>query len=546
MKRIAIITSILFAAGTAGADTFRPTPYFADGRVDALTRDVTNAQLDRDLFGQPWATVVVGNIDVYATFPYLEARYFQVVSDPAWNRLLCGETGRGVVAVDGRGTEFGPLRAPRGLAAGSDGRVYVADTGNNRVLVFRAVTEFDRIALVPVAEITDLHAPYDVAWSDGGTPFVPGDDRLYVANTGRNEIRRYDLGDGTPRLAAAMGALGSGDGHFAGPLALAVGHREGAGTADVYVADAHNRRLVHLRDGEAGLGWVAARSHDLGTVTSLATDHWGAVYAAAPETRRLVKCTADLEPVAEDKSGLARPRGVHVPFVTVTDHRDGTTNRAGQGRALVVEQWDGNHGLRMVELGVELLDAVPAAGSEAGVAFTLTDCARVVAEIVDPNGGRVVARHDAGLLPAGRQRLVFAPGDDLDGWDAGRYRLRLRAESTYEGIAPARLELAADLAPGGVPAARLALLGNAPNPFNPETSISFTIPDGPGGEHALRIYDTRGRLVRSLGSGHVGPGLQQAVWDGRDDGGRAAGSGVYFYRLEYAGRSLTGKMVLVK
>ncbi len=546
MKRIAILTSLLCAAAAAEAATFEPAPLLPGAQVDMLTRDVARAQLGRDLFGQPWATAVVGNVDVYDRFPYLESRYFEVVSDPAWNRLLCGQLDRGLTACDGRGTAFGALRAPHGLAVDDAGRVYVADTGNDRVLVFRAVTEFDHIDLVPERAITGLNAPYDVAWSDGGTPLVPGDDRLYVANTGRSEIRRYDLTDDGPELAAAMGELGSGDGHFAGPLALAVGRSDGAGTADVYVADAHTGRLVHLKDGASGLTWVGARAHDLGTVTALATDNWGNVYAAAPDSRRLVKCTADLVPVAEDKDALARPRGIHVPFVTVTDHRDGSVTRRGEGRVLVVEEWGQGHGLRLLDLGVELADPAPAADGAPGIDVTLTDRARVTAELVDPADGRVLARHDAGLLSAGRRRVSFVPGDDLAGWEAGRYLVRLQAASTYDGIAPASAELVLDLAPGGVPAARLALLGNAPNPFNPQTTIAYTIPADGNGDHALRIFDARGRLVRTLVRGPAAPGAHRAVWDGRDDAGRATGSGVYFYRLEFAGRNLTGKMTLLK
>lgn len=545
-----VLTAIAAVAGfttVAAAETFRPAPYLADAQVDVLSRSVANAQLERDLFGQPYATVIVGNVDVYAGFPYLEAHYFQVVSDPAWNRLLFGELDRGLNACDGTDTPFGHLAEPRGLTADGTGRIWVADTGNDRVLCFQAVTEYDHIALEPLFAVDNLNAPFDVAYSDGGTPGDPADDRLYVANTGRNEVRSYALTDGGAQLAATLGDLGSGPGEFAGPLALSVGHRDGAHTDDVYVADAHNGRLVHLRDAGSTLAWVDARRHDLGPVTSLATDHNGNVYAAAPDSRSLVKCTADLAPLATSTSGFERPRGLHVPFVTVTDHRDGSTSRAGEGRALVVEEWSGEHGIRVVDLGVELADAVPVSGDRPAVDVTLTDHARVVAEIVDPGDRRVLARRDAGVLAAGRQQVAFDAADYRETWDAGRYLLRLRAVSTYDETVSADLELTVELAAGGgVAPQALALLGNAPNPFNPSTVISFSIPAGSGGEHTLNVYDTRGRLVRSLGSGPVAPGRHTAIWDGADQAGRTVGSGVYFYRLEFAGEALTGKMVLVK
>ena len=152
MSRTALMISILvLGVAQASAETFKPAPYLAEAEVDVLTKRVANEQFGRDLFGEPYATVVVGNVDVYDRFPYLEARYFQVVSDPAWNRLLLGEIGRGLSAFDGSASSFGGLKTPRGLSTDGRGLVYVADSGNDRVLVFRTVSEFDQIRLEPVS-----------------------------------------------------------------------------------------------------------------------------------------------------------------------------------------------------------------------------------------------------------------------------------------------------------------------------------------------------------------------------------------------------------
>ncbi len=96
---------------------------------------------------------------------------------------------------------------------------------------------------------------------------------------------------------------------------------------------------------------------------------------------------------------------------------------------------------------------------------------------------------------------------------------------------------------GDLPGA-VTLLGNHPNPFNPQTSINFSLPSDQN--ITLKIYSTRGRLVRSLLSGDQPAGLHHAVWDGRDKSGRTAASGVYFYRLETDEGNFTGKMVLTK
>ena len=55
-----------------------------------------------------------------------------------------------------------------------------------------------------------------------------------------------------------------------------------------------------------------------------------------------------------------------------------------------------------------------------------------------------------------------------------------------------------------------------------------------------------GRLVRTLVDGRVGSGDGVKIWDGRHEGGGQAAGGVYFYRLETGGQTLTRKMILVR
>ena len=77
---------------------------------------------------------------------------------------------------------------------------------------------------------------------------------------------------------------------------------------------------------------------------------------------------------------------------------------------------------------------------------------------------------------------------------------------------------------------RFALLGNHPNPFNPSTSIAFSLPAEL--RVSLSIYDIRGRHLRTLVENAVmSPGEHKVVWDGRDLYNRSLPAGVYFYRL---------------
>ncbi|HEU4363871.1 MAG TPA: FlgD immunoglobulin-like domain containing protein [Candidatus Krumholzibacteria bacterium] len=101
------------------------------------------------------------------------------------------------------------------------------------------------------------------------------------------------------------------------------------------------------------------------------------------------------------------------------------------------------------------------------------------------------------------------------------------------------------VAPAPVAApAEFDLAQNAPNPFNPVTTIPFKL--SRGGHIALAVFDVAGRRVRALVDGVLPPGLHEVSWDGRDDAGREVASGVYFYRMETLGRSATRRMVLLK
>ncbi len=92
---------------------------------------------------------------------------------------------------------------------------------------------------------------------------------------------------------------------------------------------------------------------------------------------------------------------------------------------------------------------------------------------------------------------------------------------------------------------------NYPNPFNPSTQISYTVPtDGTGSEEhsvSMRIYSTRGKMVKQLVDGRMVPGRYSTHWDGRTDYGEAAPSGVYLYLLTVDRKAApTRKMVLTR
>ncbi len=81
------------------------------------------------------------------------------------------------------------------------------------------------------------------------------------------------------------------------------------------------------------------------------------------------------------------------------------------------------------------------------------------------------------------------------------------------------------------------LTQNFPNPFNPDTRITFTLPVD--GQMTLQIYNSAGQLVRSLAHGTHRAGFYDVSWNGTDDAGRGVASGTYLYHLDMPGAGFT-------
>jgi hypothetical protein len=88
------------------------------------------------------------------------------------------------------------------------------------------------------------------------------------------------------------------------------------------------------------------------------------------------------------------------------------------------------------------------------------------------------------------------------------------------------------------------LYQNYPNPFNPSTSIAFYLPKQQ--DVAVVIYDVSGGRVRTLFEGTKPVGRHTILWDGKNDSGSQAGSGVYYYRLKAGKDVITKKLVIVR
>ena len=88
-------------------------------------------------------------------------------------------------------------------------------------------------------------------------------------------------------------------------------------------------------------------------------------------------------------------------------------------------------------------------------------------------------------------------------------------------------------------------LSNYPNPFNPSTTISFSIPEE--GRVELTIYNTKGQKVKTFPNLQINKSSnQQIIWNGRDDNDNQVSSGIYLYKLNSNNTVVTKRMLLMK
>jgi hypothetical protein len=150
--------------------------------------------------------------------------------------------------------------------------------------------------------------------------------------------------------------------------------------------------------------------------------------------------------------------------------------------------------------------------------------------------------------------VLSAAGDNI--WritftDGSSVRLSLTDGAVLENLGPeaekllALVTVQAECGPyqASLPKEKF-LTQNFPNPFNPSTTIAFTM-QCPA-RARIEIFNVQGRKICSLYDGFCSAGTHHVLWAGTDNEGRKLSSGVYFYRLQTEDISITRKMLLLK
>ncbi|MEZ5357731.1 MAG: FlgD immunoglobulin-like domain containing protein [Candidatus Zixiibacteriota bacterium] len=135
---------------------------------------------------------------------------------------------------------------------------------------------------------------------------------------------------------------------------------------------------------------------------------------------------------------------------------------------------------------------------------------------------------DSGYIVAGKSTSTANDDNDM-------YVVKLEKD-------PAMITAADDENQGTLP--QFALNQNHPNPFNPETEITFSLTKK--SNIRLVVYNLLGEEVATLVDAELGAGEHRVVWDGMTKAGRRAATGVYCYRIEANGIAESKKMLLLK
>jgi hypothetical protein len=139
-------------------------------------------------------------------------------------------------------------------------------------------------------------------------------------------------------------------------------------------------------------------------------------------------------------------------------------------------------------------------------------------------------------------RLFGVPAKPLG---SGTHAVTVIAADNSGNIGTETFAFIVDLGEGvGEEPLEFAVSAPYPNPFNPSTTIRYTLPKDCAVEFV--VYDIRGARVAVLASGFRKAGRHDAVWNGRTLSGAEAASGVYLYRVKAGGRTAQGKVVLVR
>jgi hypothetical protein len=413
--------------------------------------------------------------------------------------LFCDRDLKQVTAVDlndGRQWVFlGNLNEPSDLVV-VESSCYVLDVVSRRIIETDAQGNVTGRIDVSAAGATVIDAPTSLAYDrvrDAFHVFDQTQSRAHVFDrTGRQLGSYCSFGNAGGTITRGGDIACDADGY-------------------VYIVDRYQGRVAVFDSEWEFVVDVNARALSgemLDVPTGIAVDAQGTVYVASTESN-----------------------SVHVFFVDKTAVPEGAL-----AAAPLFPSPAGTVAVGDVRL-VARLASDPGNGNVLAADFQIVEAHAPDATIAEAIG---IAADEVGVDDDGRLvgTATWRPEAELEPGAVYQWRTRARAESRvgpWSGLVTFTTRAATlkhDLEP------------NYPNPFNPQTTIAFTVPATD--RATLEIFDLRGTVVWSKTFQNLTAGRHTAGWDGHDNKGNSVASGVYFFRFQTEGFQQTRKMVLVR
>lgn len=321
-----------------------------------------------------------------------------------------------IAVYGGKGNGEGEFLFPRAIAADPSGNVYVADTGNNRVVHLR----YRGGLLHPVRSFTAARGDSILFRSPRGIA-LGSDGTLYVSDTGNNRVVVIDRSGCLERVIGAR--------ILRYPEAIALLDREEPWSYRkddfLLIIERNGRNLVKFSlAGEllksittAGIGFPNAK------LRGVAIDYYHQIYLTDEVNHQIHKLDSRLRPITSFGREGSGEKEFRSPFGIAVWRRFGQ---------FFVSESTGAH---YFWIGVDVLNyyAQPTVFRPGGrIIFTLTERAKVTLEIRDEKGNMVRSLAEERIFSAGDKRITWnGKNESGNGVPPGRYTVRIEASATY-------------------------------------------------------------------------------------------------------------------
>lgn len=514
-------------SGTICRDRLGLSRTCSDITTDRITQQYTQSKMNRKLFAMIGG-MASNCLRVDPNQPNECAYSLSVWTDPLWNRVVWGVPDRFMKAFGTGGTGNGQFIEPRGVALTNRDYngygVFVADASNNRIAVLMIRLSPGPETMMWVAEITGeesgtrLIHPTSVAWDPVGTK-PTNNDRIFILDSGNGRVLVYrinfDLLNGTfsKTYVGQFGARGSGNRQLLEPTDIAVRSWRGyspagySDVADVVIADNGNERVAQWEYVLADPYGPAPRVNSVfetfpsqsADIAGVTMDHYGDIIAADRSRNVLLKYDHDRNLVVTYGGtpswttgsfyGPSTPRVVYS-----YGDPSGSYVEAGMAYVGTAEHWTNESGIQLHRIGSDLLNMTLTKNDSARTAtstFVLTAGGSFLPYIINA-AGSIVRMLDFTIVESG-VKLVHWDGYLDNGTRAlGGVDYRLAVQYFhgyfYDQQGQGRIAYSPVFRfPGSVPPPTVAILG--PTVVDPFISIEWSVSvDGTG---PFQYYWTR-------------------------------------------------------